>query len=565
MSILEREDKSKLDDTVSLKCAIQGFVTKDGHTEFVMKVQRGPNTDNTWQVQHRYSDFSALHSALTANLIGYELPLPPKKAFGNMDGVFLQERKIGLQKFIDVLLCNSLFNSHIMVKNFLDPRNYSDKIEETAQEQAAMFFRSEPNWELQERLKDIGWRVRKHFFALKLKDGNKAIKHVLSWVEHGPDMTLEYDSTLLAILRQITTLRHQYIYPTTYASCTDKGATIIRQLHTHGSLRDNLCKAKPGQPRIKKYGNLKVRIPLELPHIKIIGRQVLEALKFMRDKGLPYGNLHAGNVIVNHETGECKLLDIENGILGLPSCYRSFFVQLKSVKDLECIDVYCFGQLLYEITFGNPLDLATLDNFPSHCPPMLQPILHSILSTTATKTGLPTLDDLIANPFFADVTVNYAEKPSFKVNKLKDALKQAKDTIENRLKDEQKKYRQFLRLSKARSELLSDEEKKRRKKSSKKRISTTEDRPKSPPQSSKATTAPPCAPPPPSVGVPPPPPPPPPPSNNTASTKTKRSSQPATSKPPASSAGRGQLLSSISGFKGGLKKTTTNDRSKPKV
>ena len=28
---------------------------------------------------------------------GFDLPLPPKKMFGNMDGAFIQERKAGLQ------------------------------------------------------------------------------------------------------------------------------------------------------------------------------------------------------------------------------------------------------------------------------------------------------------------------------------------------------------------------------------------------------------------------------------------------------------------------------------
>lgn len=65
---------------------------------------------------------------------------------------------------------------------------------------------------------------------------------------------------------------------------------------------------------------------------------------------------------------------------------------------MESIDVYCFGHFLYEITFGNPLDVAHVGNLPENCPPVVQPILHSILSTSAVKNGLPSIQDLLSNP-----------------------------------------------------------------------------------------------------------------------------------------------------------------------
>jgi len=44
-----------------------------------------------------------------------------------------------------------------------------------------MFFRSEPNWEVVEPLKDIGWRLKKSFFLIKPKDQPKQ-RMILSWV-----------------------------------------------------------------------------------------------------------------------------------------------------------------------------------------------------------------------------------------------------------------------------------------------------------------------------------------------------------------------------------------------
>lgn len=81
------------------------------------------------------------------------------------------------------------------------------------------------------------------------------------------------------------------------------------------------------------------------------------------------GHLHTGNIML--ENGQVKLLDIENGVLGLPSYYRPYFVQHKKIQTLEAVDVYCFGHVLYEMAFGHPLHESVCDIFPSSCPPLL--------------------------------------------------------------------------------------------------------------------------------------------------------------------------------------------------
>merc|ERR1711916_67918 len=154
MSVLEKKGRGVVDDTIPLACQIHSFLTKDGHTEFVLRVQRGPNPDNSWEVLHRYNDFVSLNSTLTTS-ITLDLSLPPKKAFGNMDSNFLHERRVGLQHFMNLILRSTLFSHHIAVKKFLDPNNYSDETETGRQQQAAMFVRSEPSWQLQGSLKEI--------------------------------------------------------------------------------------------------------------------------------------------------------------------------------------------------------------------------------------------------------------------------------------------------------------------------------------------------------------------------------------------------------------------------
>ena len=63
--------------------------------EYVLRVQRGPVAENNWTVARRYNDFANLDTALRPS--GIELPLPPKKVFGNMEREFIAERQQGLQ------------------------------------------------------------------------------------------------------------------------------------------------------------------------------------------------------------------------------------------------------------------------------------------------------------------------------------------------------------------------------------------------------------------------------------------------------------------------------------
>lgn len=63
--------------------------------EYILRVQRGPTKDVSWNVSRRYRDFAALHAGLVqANI---DLPLPPKKLIGNMQPAFIAERQIALQ------------------------------------------------------------------------------------------------------------------------------------------------------------------------------------------------------------------------------------------------------------------------------------------------------------------------------------------------------------------------------------------------------------------------------------------------------------------------------------
>lgn len=83
--------------------------------------------------------------------------------------------------------------------------------------------------------------------------------------------------------------QHPYIDSVELCLCNDTGALVSRRCHKDGSLRDFMYGSKPRQTFLKKYGNPKGHKSLTIDQICLYGRQILEALKFLYDKGLPYG------------------------------------------------------------------------------------------------------------------------------------------------------------------------------------------------------------------------------------------------------------------------------------
>ncbi|XP_025106692.1 PX domain-containing protein kinase-like protein isoform X2 [Pomacea canaliculata] len=567
MNVFEKKQQSKvtLDDTVPLSACIETAQKQDDHVEYVIRVQRGPLKENSWQIIRRYSDFVNLDAQLKISQI--ELPLPPKKVFGNFDRDFIAVRQNGLQEFLNAVINNPILCSSIHSKQFFDPNNYSFSYVESALQHVSMIFRSEnQRWEVVEPLRDIGWRIRKQHIQIQTTAKPK-VTLMLSWTDFGPDKFIP-EKELTALIKVLPNIRHPNIFPTEFATVNETGGLMIRPLHEAGSLRDMICRCKFKGHYLKKYARPKLMSTLNMEQIQNFGRQILETLKFLHEKGFPYGHLHAGNVVVDGKT--CCLLDIENWMLGVPSYYRPFYTQFRKIQTLELIDVYCFGHLLYEMTFGTQLNEPTCDSFPPSCPAQIRSVLESILTTEACKNGLPQVSDLLLHPLFSGVVLPVTDKPVLKIpSKLKEFLRSAREEVEKRLHEEQKIIHQVRRVSKAKEFHMSEEEKKKRRRSRKKAMEngdpepltpTTPTAPKTPTSPSvsppSADITPGVAPPPPPSAPPPPPPPPPPPA----------ASFPPAPSPGSSSSGRGALLSSITGFsKNSLKKSLTNDRSGPKL
>lgn len=97
--------------------------------------------------------------------------------------------------------------------------------------------------------------------------------------------------------------------------------------------------------------------------------------------------------------GVARLVDIENFVLGVPSFYRPFFVQHSKINTSELIDVYSFGHLLYELTFGYPLQ-ESVTRQPIECSSEHLSMFHIESLTFVTKClifGFYTFSRLVVN------------------------------------------------------------------------------------------------------------------------------------------------------------------------
>ena len=113
-----------------------------------------------------------------------------------------------------------------------------------------------------------------------------------------------------------------------------------------------------------KYAKTGKQLSLRL--IREYGRQVLEALLFLRSRRVPYPQLHSGNVILDREKKTCRLTEIESSIINIEPRYHKFVTEAAAASEVDP-EALCFGHLLYEMACGFELGAPVLDCLPAHC------------------------------------------------------------------------------------------------------------------------------------------------------------------------------------------------------
>jgi PX domain-containing protein kinase-like protein len=144
----------------------------------------------------------------------------------------------------------------------------------------------------------------------------------------------------------------------------ESGTYAIKNIHPNGSVKDHIYATQYKSTYANKYSNPKQSKPFTIGQIAYYGYQILIALKFLHEKGLPYGHLHTGNIAIINQ--RIVLMDVENSILGVPSKLRHFLLRHKKICTMESVDVYSFGHALYEMTYGCELLESTCESFQNN-------------------------------------------------------------------------------------------------------------------------------------------------------------------------------------------------------
>ena len=87
-----------MDDSVEQEFQCINPQMKSGHIVYTCK---GVDCQGAWEGERRYNEFHKLHEKLEQRWPGIPIPqLPPKKAIGNKDIKFINERRFYLERFL---------------------------------------------------------------------------------------------------------------------------------------------------------------------------------------------------------------------------------------------------------------------------------------------------------------------------------------------------------------------------------------------------------------------------------------------------------------------------------
>lgn len=122
-------------DPSDVRVPVTGFEIMEQRARFtVFKLHVHKGSHDNWFVFRRYTDFVQLQQKLKLVYPTFRFALPPKRCFrDNYDKTFLEDRQLGLQGFIDSVLCDrDVCNSQPVQEFFCfnDPPGPHDSIEE---------------------------------------------------------------------------------------------------------------------------------------------------------------------------------------------------------------------------------------------------------------------------------------------------------------------------------------------------------------------------------------------------------------------------------------------------
>uniref|UniRef100_A0A914Y1Y7 PX domain-containing protein n=1 Tax=Panagrolaimus superbus TaxID=310955 RepID=A0A914Y1Y7_9BILA len=436
------------DITNTLICDIIGHLSNK-HTEYEISCSY-PLTNYKWIVKRRYNEFYALNRELIP--FGLELTFPPKKTFGNKKLSFIQERKEGLQAFLDKITVHPLIYCSEPVMTFLKPPDLPTAADILPY--SLMPLRASRTLTLACSIPKASWRFCKLYAHVNVEETRK----IYSWMMFGPDHQ-EYSSIVLEILSFIQKQHCPYICKNFLVFPDQRGIGVVRNQWINGSLRDQMYRKPAFGTFWEKYGMDNEAYVLNVVNVKTIARQILEALVFLNCLSIPFVDIHCGNITVTE--AEAQLSDIEFALCGQSSFNRPAMIRSEYVKSIENMMVFNFGQFIYEMAAGTLV-------FPDHCTNeaivKLKSNYHEILRDIfCPNEKMPLLSELRNHSFFDNVAVAVHPQRNITIpGAFKAYLDNLSSTITKRYEKEKAAYFEHQRKEHIEELLHSDTERQRR-------------------------------------------------------------------------------------------------------
>ncbi|XP_071052166.1 slowpoke-binding protein isoform X2 [Onthophagus taurus] len=215
-----------------------------------------------------------------------------------------------------------------------DKVKYERELRDGMYTTCSQYLGNHDRYELRTHLGNIGSRSDKHWFIVQ--DKKLDAPRLLTLVTLPPSCPIEPSvltkETVLSLFRS---LQHPYIHPVLDVEFWDKGVALVSPLNPSGSLRDIIYNSAWQEEYHYKYHSRGEGLPLR--QIQCLGRQILEALLFLKNRHFPpFHHLTSSNIII--QNGVARLAALENPLFGLPPKNGAENV--------------AFGRILYEMTVG---------------------------------------------------------------------------------------------------------------------------------------------------------------------------------------------------------------------
>ncbi|XP_012228643.1 slowpoke-binding protein isoform X1 [Linepithema humile] len=261
-----------------------------------------------------------------------------------------------------------------------------------------------PRFALIKQLNNIGSRVDKYWFMVR--DTSLKTDRLLTLVPLNRNCPLTVCPSTKDILNNLfLALQHPYICPVfhvDFLEYEDQTYIVLVQPINQGSLKDLVygiernCWNEDWTHKYAARGK-----GLTLPQVQRMGRQILEALIFLKERGFPtVTHLHSGNVVI--QNGVARLAGLENTLLGFTS--RVHPVVTSRLTHSISIDIICFGHMLFEMCAGYELctfrpsavQLSDIEMYP-------QVVRFLELIFTESESHFTNIEELLIHDLFRNI------------------------------------------------------------------------------------------------------------------------------------------------------------------